>query len=287
MDDPCVPPADNDAAYRSLVNRLLAPPYPGLAAAQEVRLLVGRLPQEVQDEVPLPEGVRVVGSLLRGTWEAEVVLDADRPAGQVFASFRKGLKAAGWRRPRFPRPVIFNHGFQATDILAYYRSRRGTALNLATRGQPGGPTDVRLSLSFHRQWKDLRPQAGEAARPSAGAVGQLPEWTLDSPIPPLAPPPRVQDYLGGGSRVGGNGQAESTILLTTELDNHALAAHYGVQLQRADWNRLQEGSGGPVAWSTWSLSNQQGRSWDGVLLVAELPGTPGRRVVYLRVDPMP
>jgi hypothetical protein len=97
----------------------------------------------------------------------------------------------------------------------------------------------------------------------------------------------VQDYLGGGSRVGGNGQAESTILLTTDLDSHALAAHYGIQLQRAHWNRLQEGSGGPVAWSTWPRTNRQGRSWGGVLLVAELPAAPGRRVVYLRVDPMP
>jgi hypothetical protein len=110
---------------------------------------------------------------------------------------------------------------------------------------------------------------------------------VGSPLPPLAAPPRTRECHSPGNGVNSSGQAVTSLLLATELGSHALAAHYGIQLQQANWNRLREGWQGPVAWSTWSLSNPQGRTWAGVLLAAELPGAADRRLVYLRVDPAP
>src|SRR5262249_1675782 len=156
--------------------RLLAPPCPGLPDPEDLQLLVGQLPDAVRDELPLPEGVRVVGSLVRGRWRTEVVLDAEGPAEHVRASFRKALKAAGRRRRRFPPPATFEKGFQANDFLAFYRSPRGTDLSLTVRQRPGTPTDVRLDLDYHRQWPETRPkrreQVGLSATPEAEALAR-------------------------------------------------------------------------------------------------------------------
>jgi hypothetical protein len=283
-------PADPDAALRDLVHRLLAPPYPGLPDAERLQLLVGQLPADVRDELPLPHGIRVVGTLVRGSWDAEVVLDAAVPAERALAALRRCLKAAGWRRRRFPQPAVFRHGFQATDCTAYYRSPRGTALHLLIRGRPSRPTDVRLMLAYHQQWRDLRPKNGNAGASSAAAEAEARARLLgarfDSPIPPLSPPPAVLDLFSCGVSTNANGECVSTAVLTAELGSHALAAHYGLQLQQAGWHRLREDWGGAAAWSTWSLSNPQGRKWGGVLLVAELPGAADKRLLYLRVDPM-
>lgn len=90
-----------EAALRELAARLLAPPDSYDQATMPPRILVGRLPENLPVEIPVPDGLTVVGSIVRDMPRRngrmiDVVLDADVPAELFRETYRQLLLTSGW-----------------------------------------------------------------------------------------------------------------------------------------------------------------------------------------------
>jgi hypothetical protein len=134
---------------------------------------------------------------------------------------------------------------------------------VGARERDDAPTDARIMLI-------------PAGRDSPCA----PEWheppsRRSSVIPTLLPPPRAREYLGGMGGSSGPDSEESTATLRTDLAPEEIAAHYAAQLGAAGWRRGDEGSGGPLAWSTWETADEGVEAWAGVFSAVRWPGFDG------------
>ena len=271
--DKRIPTFESDEqALRLLARRLLSAPYPG-GPAEEVQILVGELPADLPIEVPLPEGARTIGSLVRGDRSVQIVLDVDQAADAVVAFYREQLETAGWYELDWPmRPGGFGFGAEAAMATFCY-SRRGPSLMVTAFEAEGALTDVRLNLQTD-------------PRHLPCTMLGWPHGPPMSLIPNLRAPTRATMHGGGGSSGSGNSW-HSTVILETDLDAEALAAHYNEQLQTAGWKLADRGSAGPAAWSTWSFTDDQGDTWAGTLLILETAGGAGQRFAYLYIELLP
>ena len=109
-------PDGGEPTLRALALRLLTSEAPRSAVAEQPRLFVGRLPENLPVEIPVPEGFVIVGSVVRGERVGEpaieVVLDAALPAEQAHESYRELMASTGWRKKEWfkRRPGGFESG---------------------------------------------------------------------------------------------------------------------------------------------------------------------------------
>lgn len=253
--------------WRELALRLLSGEEP-VGPGEEPRLFAGEVPEDVAAEVPVPEGLTVVGGMVRseawrGEPETQVVLDAPVGAEEVLGAYRELLGPRGWTEQVWPHE---EGGFAFRPLLeraVFCRSRRGPALIVGAHARDGAPTDVKVVLI----------PAGRDTPCAPEERGPYPE--RHSVIPTLLPPPAAREYLGGMGGSYGPDSAESTATLRTDLAPEEVAAHYAAQLEGAGWRRGDEGSGGPLAWSTWETADEEGEVWAGVFSAVRLPGFEG------------
>jgi hypothetical protein len=166
----------------TLTQRLLSSPYAG-GPAEEIQILVGRLPPAQPIELPLPEKARIIGSLVRGDHGVQIVLDVDQPADAVVTFYRAQLEPAGWQEFDWPmRPGGFGLGW-----VIFCQSRRGPSLTVSAFEAEGAWTDVRLNLQTD-------PHQSPCAMPDR-AYGRI-----TSPIPNLRAPgcTEVEVVAAGG-----------------------------------------------------------------------------------------
>lgn len=299
MKDPSSPqPADDDAAFQTLVRRVLAPPFPGAPAPQDLQLLVKQLPAHLPADLPLPDDVDVVGSVVRGQLSTEIVLDAQQSTEQVLAFYQQRLTAMGWRKWQHPQRA---GGFvPSVDLIGICFQHDSLEPSVQVSAYPllDGLTDVRLLLQFHQGLTNAvgprRSVSGFSStstsvtvppRAVSGSITQLAGHLPSSPLPQLEAPPSAWQSGGGGG--GRSDSFYSTATLIKNLNSLTLAGYYGTQMERAGWIRQSQGQSGPVAWSMWTLRDQQGQSWSGLLQAMELPQVPQRRVVYVQADYSP
>jgi hypothetical protein len=253
-----------DDLFRELAMRLLAPQYTGAPSAEEVQLLIGELPDNLPLELPLPDGARVLGSLVRG--DTEIVLDATQSPEEVIDFYREQLTAAGWEEPEEPD---FSGGFVSSGVgngISLCQSKKGPRFSLRTLESDTGLTDVRLNLSDGRH---------SGCDMDVGYMGE------ESKIPNLVAPPGVQQWGGGGGGGGDNFYTSADV--ETELSSRELAKHYTEQLKAAGWTLLTQGEGESVAFSNWSFEDEHGDAWHGFFFAYEIADTE-KRVVYVNVN---
>jgi hypothetical protein len=99
--------SNGESRVLELATRLLSDEDPVARAVLKPRIFVGRLPEDMPVEIPIPDNFAMVGSLVRsepdphGEPTVEVVLDARMPAEQVRDAYRAQMSAAGWEAPEF------------------------------------------------------------------------------------------------------------------------------------------------------------------------------------------
>lgn len=302
---------DGTAALR-LASRLLFSHFPYSSSDEHPRLFIGRLPEEMPFDVPVPDGFTLVGSVLlkasRGRPVVETVLDTDLSAVRAREVYRRLLIDDGWREDhqmaepggfaRGPRGFLMSlsrllprrsgrPSADARGLWAVFDRRRQT-LFVSADERKGEPADVRLRLiSGH----DM-PRFLDRGDPEA--------WRV---IPLLTPPPcsfRSGDREGFGvlappfdaRKSGGNPDgsgwgpdgAYSYAAIETDLDLDAVARHYAAQLADAGWTCTDGGTGGPQAWSAWTFDDSAGKPWVAAFTALRLPETPRRVFLHLRAD---
>lgn len=307
MDRNATEPADDNAdALRKLLTRLATPLDVYDGDATPPRIHVGRLPEYLPVEVPLPEGSSVIGSveheLSRGCRSVEILLDASPPVERAREDYRRKLRASGWEEDidqpgrsgfnprglpmffraayRFPR-LRRRLGLDRPGLPPFFRlGARGPKLTVMTQDHGDAPTDVRLRLILNHRDPWLRHDAAWPAIPTLyyppDARGR-PE-IQDTVV--LLQPPDAHD-LGGGSGSREPDGAHSYVILRTGLDLTSLTAHYRAQLERVGWRLADQGLDGPQAWSAWTFTHENGEPWTGTFSALRLLGTEGRYLLQV------
>ncbi len=268
---PTATPVADTATLQTLLQRMVGDSYPG-APSQEAQIYVGKLPDKLPIDLPLPDGSRVIGSVVRGEESIQIVLDASQAPDRVLDFYRQRMLAAGWSAQ--DQSAAPSGGFVPSSILTgltLCQSRSGPSLFINASAESGQPTDVRLNLNTNKtQAYPCSPQPG----------GLSPTEQL---LPRLVAPAGARQ-IEGGSGSSSTGSSYNSATLAIDQNAAALAAFYGDQLTQAGWTKQDSGQSGPVAWSTWDLPDKQRTSWKGLFFALDLPGTPPRRFVYVRVD---
>lgn len=258
--------------WREIARRLLSDRGPD-GVREEVHLFAGEVPEEASVPIPVPEGMSVLGGMVRpgsryGAPETEAVVDARVGAADAIEAYRALMgsgewAAEGWAERRWPGRQ--ERGFASVPVAesaVFCRGRRGPAIVVEADEADGGGSEVRLSL--FPAGRDT-PCAHEEER-----WGREP----NSVIPLLLAPPGAREIEGGSASYGG-GAESATAVLRSDLPPRDLAAHYAAQLEAGGWTRLDEGSDGPLAWSAWKVRDEEGEVWRGVFFAARFPGSGG------------
>jgi len=261
----------NDAeTVHALALRLLAPREFADPNWTPSELLVGQLPSDLADNVPVPPNSRVLGSLVRGRAHVDVELDTDLPAAEVRGFYTERLTATGWRvvEPQWHRHGGFSYGSAPAQHTLFCRGRRGPAITVAASEQTGKPTEVRITVVL------------DARQSPCAHVEQIDNpWHM---LPDLRPPANAHQMPSGGS--GGGDSAISMATLTTELDVATLAVHYQDQLAAAGWTLDGGEQQGAVAWSRWTFADKNGDAWRGMFMLLHTSTAPGQYSVQVHAQ---
>lgn len=71
------------------------------------------------------------------------------------------------------------------------------------------------------------------------------------------------------------------LTIASDLTVGELLTHYNNQTteQRSDWSLLDSGGDSYIAWSSWTVVDECGEAWDGLIMIAEAPSTTDPFVV--------
>lgn len=283
-------PGANEDALRRLAERLLDYDHPFGSHAQKPRLLVGRLPEGLPVEVPVPGELVLLGCVSRGGEEVggpavEAVLDSGLPPDEVLAAYGRALRTEGWYEPEGNREGPFGGGFVPAaepERAVFCRDERGPGLVVVALAAPGGGTEGR-SASEVRLALFTDPSRNPCAQDRFGPRGAPPE---PPPIPDLVPPPGARPLPGRMGGGGGPDDWDTSAALAVDLTPGDLEAHYAAQLGEAGWSRLEGGSGERHARSVWGFEHR-GRPWVADLSATEVPERPGRHLLRLHASAVP
>jgi hypothetical protein len=258
-------PARSEMVPRELVEGLLG-------TSSSSGLLVGRLPADLPATM-VPPGTRVVGGIERSRGGSLAVLTSAQPCSQAAAEMRARLLRDGWTQP-MEQPVT--RGFVPSGVTGpsgTYCRGTTTVLNVHAVPRQGGGSFLRLERDQPEGngWNPCAPREGVMA-------GQ---HSAELPIPALYAPAGAEQ-LGGGSSAGGSSDGSSEYelraLVRTTLDARALVDHYAAQLRAAGWSAADPVSVTGMAAQSFRHRSADGRDWQGVLLVADVPGSTSRNV---------
>lgn len=255
-------------------------PEPVDTDSDKPRLFLGKLPTDLPAEIPVPEGMVLLGGLRRkspwrGETDAQVILEAGVKPEGVYSAFREHLAGSEWSEKR--RPLAERGGFVSTGSgmrsLTFCLSPRGPALSVsAYRRRGAGTTEVRLRL--------------EGSRRDSPCSDDHDRYRYDerSVIPALFPPAGVAQISGGGG--SGSDSEENYAHLRTGMPPAALVEHYSAQLEEAGWSWAGGGQEGPTAWSGWTFEDEDG-VWVGTFVAMSPPGPSEVRFVQVSASAVP
>lgn len=265
-------PDSNEALLQALALRLLAKGFPGDSKPESVQIIVGRLPEQLNFEVPLPENSRILGSYVNLDWHNICIeFDTDLPPESLFNFYRERLLSSGWHSPEIPRPRGGFHVNLSTNRALFCRSHRGPSLSIYASTLPHQLTQVSLAINSD-------PNNRSCAKTSSSR--DLYEgYEL---IPSLTPPVNSKQF-GQQSSSGGD-NANSRTMLKTNLDLLSVIAHYQTQLEQVGWTCFEQGHGESLAWSTWRFCDQEEESWYGLFFVFKMTENPFQYLIEVQIN---
>ncbi len=248
-----------------LVQHLTPGFFPGEGGLPQI--LVGSMPEGVEDLVMATVGNRVIGSAVYSR-SSRIVLGLPAPADAVIETMQDRLLAAGWSRPQSEE----RGGFLDTRSPenSTFCGPDGGTLNVLPGRRTAGGEQVVMIMHNH----DTRMTACDpAARP--GSVFPA------NPIPALRPPAgaRVQGTGSGGRSDDANARAT----VRSRLSPQDLVRHYSGQLREHGWTPVAETNAADHATQSWMLTDAEGNGWFGILMAQSAP-EEDHRSLWLRIE---
>jgi hypothetical protein len=212
----------------------------------EPELIVGKLPDSLPLEVPLPTGARIVGAAVRGEDDVEIVLDV-RDTPEAIQAFYKG-KLAGFEYKGSNQESRGGFTFGGDVEAPAYASdalycRPDLSFSVTIYRLDAAIKDVRLSLnSYDCEYNALSSLKLPTLKPPAGAEPR----SLSS---------------------GYGGEISSSVKLETTLTPAEVYAHYAAQLMAAGWTSLETATLKVGALGVFESKDAGGKAWRLLLLV--------------------
>lgn len=242
----------DEASLRNFIQRWFAPMYPVSTSEGGTTIWIGRMPEKLPVDFPIPTEAQIIASVQDLYTNLDVLMEADTPLNDFQASFAQILESAGWS----PAPQQSHGGgfvAEADPWFVYCNDQEGAALTLQAYENAAGKTDLRLTLYTENIKYMCDPDLNQGMDQ---AYNMLP--VLKMPAGSL--------MTSGGSS-SGDGSAESTTDIKTELSPKVLAAHFALQMKNGGWQSLNGSSLDNLAWSSWSTHDDQGEEWRGTLIL--------------------
>jgi hypothetical protein len=268
-------PVPDPRLLRELAERLLMDPLSSRTAnVPPPTLLVGQLSPDWELDLPLPEGTRLVGSLVRAPGDTsqppgQIVLDVPGVPRDVRAFFNDALVNRGWTPPPYTTPSGPSGFISAGTPLAasFCQEDNGSRLTFSIRGQASGVSDVQVMRESGATpcWSPI----------TDSRFGSPPNVL----IPPLIADPEAELYPG--TMQIGPLTFESNAMVVADATTEQLEASFRQQLEDAGWTELAAQASGALAWSMWAVPGEG--TWHGLLLAFDLPGDH-RHALLLRID---
>ena len=263
-------PGESDLLEKLALSLLV---YPGDPRASKPRLFLGKIPENLPIEVPIPEQSRVVGTLARSETQVEIVLESDLTPEEIFSFYRVQLTSLDWHEPGGMWPHQAG-GFLHSDFgphmnITFCQEPGGAGLTLNILQLESTTTDVRLNLSLDREMNPCAQQAMMRRHMHHHEMYEI--------IPPLIPPRGAQQRGGGGG--SSSDEVHTTATLKTNLALDALAKHYADQLSQAGWTQTDVGASGPLAWH---FTSEDQEPWSGLFFILKAPEKPDDYFLYVR-----
>jgi hypothetical protein len=253
-----------------------------------VRLLSGRVPDDLGPNFYLPPGSRVIGSVVAGS-SVVVFATSSVPFDSVRALYTRALAPAGWKPLTWRTPMGFVDSRRASPVVL---CRDGAQLHVQRLSPTGGSNDLVLN------YRDSLGSCETGAQSAMPPMRQTRFPTLYSPEP-VSESAMMRCASRGGTMVGmatatsavaisGSGMStgatrrsgtSTTIVSTMRADE--LLRHYGAQLEAGGWRRSSVG-GGQAGSGRWTLADTAGVR-DVTLSVANR-GVPGGGCYEVRME---
>jgi hypothetical protein len=222
-----------------------------------MQLLIGRLPDQLPVELPIPDEAQLLGCLVANHNYFQIFLDVGLSLKQIKTFYRQHLLDAGWQE----QSLIPAHkkGFMAS--LKSYQNQLNRSLKFRNESQ-----EIELGIQ-------VSPRSNPPGRMKLHlSLVQSPETEVFRnlklpPFPVLEDPPQVVRLNSSG---GSEMEYSSHVHLETELSSQALLFHYAAQFEQADWIQCDGGEDGALLWKSFSITDNKGQSWLGLLNIAKL-----------------
>ncbi len=233
-------------------------------------LYVGELPPDLPATLPLPEGAVIIGSLSEPAtvYGPVVYLDVPLTAPAAIDFYTTALAEQGYALWQPGGPPVFTGVGEAITLC---QADAQVQVNLSASALDDGPTAVAVTFTTDRR-------AVSCDEDTANAQYERTQQVL----PTLVAPPGVT-VTGDGSSYSIEGQADLQARLRTSLTPAELAEHYAASLAQQGWAAAGASATGPVAWSEWSRRDDQGQTWNAVLIITAGPAGSDQRQAEFRM----
>ncbi|HEU5229103.1 MAG TPA: hypothetical protein VFU49_14905 [Ktedonobacteraceae bacterium] len=253
--------------------------YSGDPHIAEPRLFLGKIPENLPIEIPMPERSRVLGALARSEKYIEIVLESDLKPEEIVGFYRTQLSSQGWNEPEELQPHQ-NGGFLHTGLgphmnITFCQASGGAGLTLSVVQLSDATANIHLNLGLGHEMNPCAQQARNRRHMQR-------HHRIFEMIPPLTPPQGAQQQNGGGN--SGPDQVHTTATLKTNLALDVLAKHYADQLVRGGWTQTDTGASGPLVWYTWRFTNEDQEPWSGLFFVLKTPEQPDNYFLCVRAS---
>ena len=246
----------------------------------EPRLFLGKIPENLPIELPVPEQSRVLGTLARSETQVEIVLESDLKPEEIASFYRTQLASQGWNEPEDMQPHrqggFMHNNFGPYTHMTFCRESNIAGLTINVQQLQSATTNVRLNLSLDRE---MNPCVQQARNRRQMMLHQRHHRMFEM-IPPLSPPPGAQQRGGGGG--SGSDEVHTTATLKTNLTLDIVAKHYADQLVQGGWTQTGAGADGPMAWYTWRFTTEDQEPWRGLFFVLKTPDKPDDYYLHIR-----
>lgn len=260
----------DDVDVAKFLMRLMAPRYLGPAEPETTQILLGAVPENLPFDLPLPESTIPVGSFVwPDRMTAMIELEVNRPPQAAIDYFADALEAQGLSQPEMPG---FG-GFESAEIFtqAYLCQDHDFYVSIFAGEVNPEWSAVRIQVNNDTEYGPCAVPPDEIF---SGRYGTLPRLRT--------PPGAVWHRTDGGEGPGRSMWRMTDI--RTELTVAELGAHFAPQLEEQGWQRVEQSQSDRTAWSLWTHTDDEGRDWAGILLVAKSPRLPDGTLALFRMD---
>lgn len=243
----------NQLALRFAINIYTLP----IGSPTTLRIYPADIPPDLPFELPIPEDADVIGTFARVGAEnaGAVYLSAPLSQEAVVEFYADTLDETVWEQAE---SMAGGGGFMPTPIYSSFCGENDTVLTVGAFPAVNAPTDADMSDFMINYQIDANYSPCEQPTNSSDYRGLFPA---------LTPPDGVS--VSGNSSGGGGGDSyyQETTLATT-LTAGELVAAYNPQLAEAGWTELTTIDAETTALSTWTFTDEEGETWNGLLLMS-------------------